>query len=181
MSTKNCSFLGLARNTLNLRRKAEAYKEGTISLEEYLLVDTMTRNEISQISNVYEAFGAVIMLAVSIAVLKGIHADASNNNWASFMLNAICAVVFLVLTIPWSVMEKRRPGQTVPTSTSLLTVGFWNVYRAGSHILRLKQTLMYFAGMSNTKASLVNIRPTQASSCWEIRSNLFFSGDDATE
>jgi hypothetical protein len=70
----------------------------------------MTRNEISQISNVYEAFGVIITLAVSISVLKGIHADASNNNWVSFMLNAICAAVFLVLTIPWSVMEKRQPG-----------------------------------------------------------------------
>jgi hypothetical protein len=145
LSTEHCSFLGLARNTPSLRRKADAYKEGTISLEEYLLVNTMTRNEISQISNVYEAFGAVITLAVSIAVLKGIHADASNNNRALFMLNAICAAVFLVLAIQWS----------VSAGTSLLTVGFSNVYRAGSHILRLKQTLTYFAGMSNTKASLV--------------------------
>lgn len=155
MSTKHCSFPGLARNTPSLRRKAEAYKEGTISLEEYLLADTMTRNEIGQISNVYEAFGAVITLAVSIAVLKGIHADASNNNRALSMLNAICTAVFLVLAIPWSVMEKRRPSQTVPAGTSLFTVGFWNVYRVGSHILRLKHTLTYFIGMSNTKVSLV--------------------------
>jgi len=51
-----------------------------------------------------------------------------------------------LLAIPLFVIEKRRPGQTLPPNMNIVSVGFWQLYRACKQIWRLKQSLLYLIG-----------------------------------
>jgi len=51
---------------------------------------------------------------------------------------------FLVIcALPWFFLEKRRPGLDLPPGTTILTVGFKQVYAAFRECVRLKQTFLY--------------------------------------
>ncbi|PSR81583.1 hypothetical protein PHLCEN_2v6349 [Hermanssonia centrifuga] len=80
-----------------------------------------------------------------VGILKGIKSDKSveNNTKAFSVLIAFAGGVWLLCALPWFFLEKRRPGLTLPPATSLLTVGFTQVYVAFRECMRLKQTFLY--------------------------------------
>lgn len=49
----------------------------------------------------------------------------------------------MLCAIPWFLIEKRRPGLSLPPGTTLLTIGFKQTYVAFRECLRLKQTFLY--------------------------------------
>lgn len=142
------SFPGLARNTTVLREKAEEYKAGKISLDAYEFFDSMKRNEISNMSSWCSGVGELPILAIGVGILYGIHANASvdNNNWGLSVVIAWASAAWLACSIPWFVLEKKRPGQDVPPGMNIVVAGLWQLGRALTQIWKLKQTLMYFIG-----------------------------------
>lgn len=54
------AFPGLARNTKDLRMKAEELNEGRISRDEYDFVDMMKRNELSNTAFYVQSVGSVL-------------------------------------------------------------------------------------------------------------------------
>lgn len=109
------SFPGLARNTPELRHKAEEYQAGEISREEYDYADTMKRSELSNVAFYIQSLGEIIILAIIVGIMFGINVNAStaNNNWGLSVLIAFASGVWLLLAIPWFLKEKRRKGQDV--------------------------------------------------------------------
>lgn len=143
------AFPGLARNTPTLREHAEKYNAGEISREEYDAVDSMKRNEICNMGLYISGMGEIPLVAIGIGILYSIHSNAStaNNNWGLSVLIGWSSSIWLVLAVPWFVLEKRRPGQPLPPGKSIITAGLWQIYRAGTQIWRLKQSLAYLVGM----------------------------------
>jgi hypothetical protein len=109
------SFPGLARNTPELRHKAEQYTAGEITRQEYDFADMMKRSELSNMAFYIQSVGEVVILAVIVGILFGLHVNAStaNNNWGLSVLIAFATGVWLLLAIPWFIKEKRRAGQQV--------------------------------------------------------------------
>ena len=92
--------------------------------------------------------GEIVILTISVAILYGIHsrASAEQNNWGLSTLIAFGSASWLILAIPWFVLEKRRPGQPVPMGKNLLTAGWWQLQRAATQIWKLKQSLAFLIG-----------------------------------
>ena len=143
------AFPSLARNTVELRVKAAEYEDGKITREEYDFADMMQRSRLSNIAFYIQSVGEIVILAVIVGVLFGVDVEAStaNNNWGLSVLIAFATGVWLLLSLGWFWFEKRRPGQSIPIGMNLISVGFWQLYRAGSQIWKLKQSLLYLIGM----------------------------------
>ena len=115
------AFPGLARNTPELRAKAEEYSAGSISRDEYDFADMMQRSRLSNMAFYIQSCGEIVILAVIVGVLFGVNVNASqaNNNWGLSVLIAFATGVWLMLAIPWFIIEKRRPGQPLPPNTNM--------------------------------------------------------------
>lgn len=142
------AFPGLARNTPELRHKAEQYEAGEIDREKYDFADMMQRNRIQNVAFIVQSAGEILILAVIVGVMWGLNVNAStaNNNWGLSVLIAFATGVWLLLAVPLFMVEKRRPGQPLPPNMNIVSVGFWQLYRALKQIWRLKQSLLYLIG-----------------------------------
>ena len=96
-----------------------------------------------------QSCGEIVILALIVGVLYGVHVTASEakNNYGLSVLIAFATGVWLLLAIPWFILEKRRPGQPLPPNMNIVMVGLWQLYRAITQIGRLKQSLIYLIGM----------------------------------
>ena len=95
-----------------------------------------------------QSLGEIVILAIIVGVLYGVNVTASqaNNNWGLSVLIAVATGVWVLLAIPWFILEKRRPGQALPPNMHIVMVGFWQLYRAFTQIWKLKQSLIYLVG-----------------------------------
>ena len=143
------SFPGLARNTASQRRKAEDLNANRISLDEYYVADSMKRNQLSNIALCLQV-GVIPICAVIIGIMYALHVDDSteNNNWGLSVLVAFASGVWLLLAMPWFVVEKRRPGQKVPPGKNIITAGFWQLSRAWIYVWKLRQSFYFLIGMT---------------------------------
>lgn len=142
------AFPGLARNLPEQREKAEAYTEGRITREDYDFSDMMQRNRIQNVAFMVQSAGEIVILAVIVGIMFGLDVDASTskNNWGLSVLIAFASGVWLLLAIPWFVLEKKRPGQPLPPNMNIVMIGLWQLWRAITQIWRLKQSLLYLIG-----------------------------------
>ncbi|KAL8628548.1 hypothetical protein Q9189_005733 [Teloschistes chrysophthalmus] len=141
-------FLVIGSYAVQLRLKAEEYTDGAITREEYDHADMMQRSRLANMAFYIQSCGEIVILAVIVGVLFGVNVRASeaNNNWGLSVLIAFATGVWLLLALPWFVLEKRRPGQPIPPNMNIVTAGFWQLYRAITQIWRLKQSLLYLIG-----------------------------------
>jgi MFS-type transporter involved in bile tolerance (Atg22 family) len=95
-----------------------------------------------------QSLGELVILAVIVGILFAVNVNAStaNNNRGLSVLIAFATGIWLLLAIPWFLKEKRRAGQEVPRNMNIITVGFWQLYRAIRQIWHLKQSLVYLIG-----------------------------------
>ncbi|KIV82100.1 hypothetical protein, variant [Exophiala sideris] len=142
------AFPGLARNEPEMRVKAEQYERGEISRDDYDFADMMQRNRIYNVAFIMQSAGEIIILAVLVGILFAldVNASAANNLWGLSVLIAYATGVWILLAIPWLILEKKRPGQMLPPGMNLVSVGFWNIWRALVQIWELKQSLLYLIG-----------------------------------
>ena len=115
------AFPGLARNTPQLREKAEAYSAGSITRDEYDFADMMQRSRLSNMAFYIQSVGEIVILALIVGVMFGVNVDAStaNNNWGLSVLIAFATGCWVLLAIPWFIIEKRRPGQPLPPGMNM--------------------------------------------------------------
>lgn len=76
----------------------------------------------------------------------GLRVDESqaNNNWGLSVLIAFASGVWLLVSLPWFVLEKRRPGQD--PGRNIIVAGLRQLYHAGTEVWKLKQSLLYLIG-----------------------------------
>ncbi|KIW15079.1 hypothetical protein PV08_07866 [Exophiala spinifera] len=142
------AFPGLARNQPIMRQKAEQYEKGEITREDYDFADMMERNKVYNVAFIMQSAGEIVILAILVGILFALDVDASaaNNLWGLSVLIAYATGVWICLAIPWFILEKRRPGQQLPPGMNVISVGFWNIWRALVQIWELKQSLIYLIG-----------------------------------
>ena len=145
------AFPGLARNTVEMRLRAEEYESGAIDRDKYDYADMMMRNRLQNVAFIMQSLGEIVILAILVGILFAcnVNASAANNLWGLSVLIAYASAVWLVLSIPWFWFEKHRPGQQLPPGMNIVSVGFWQLYRAFTQIWKLKQTLLYLIGKLN--------------------------------
>lgn len=141
------AFPGLARNTKDLRIKAEEFAEGKIDRAEYEFADMMKRNELSNVAFYTQSVFEILILAVIVGIMFALHVNdsAANNNWGLSVLIAFATGVWILCAIPWFVLEKRRPGQD-PGRSNIVVAGFKQLVYASQQIWQLRQSLAYLAG-----------------------------------
>ncbi|PTB52415.1 hypothetical protein M431DRAFT_91416 [Trichoderma harzianum CBS 226.95] len=142
------AFPSLARNTTKLKDSRLSYEAGDITLEELDRRDEMERSRLSNVSFYIQSVGEVVILAIIVGIMFGLHVDdsADNNNWGLSVLIAFATAVWLVVSIPWFFVEKSRPGMMIPPGYNIVTVGFWQLYEAITQIKQLKQSLIFLVG-----------------------------------
>ncbi|GFP57432.1 autophagy-related protein 22 [Trichoderma asperellum] len=142
------AFPSLARNTTKLKDSRLQYESGDITLEELDRRDEMERSRLSNVSFYIQSVGEVVILAIIVGIMFGVKVDDSteNNNWGLSVLIAFATAVWLVLSLPWFFVEKKRPGMQIPPGYNIVTVGFWQLYEAMTQIRQLKQSLIFLAG-----------------------------------
>ncbi len=131
-----------------MRQKAEQYENSEITREDYDFHDMMERNRIYNMAFIMQSAGEIIILVILVGILFAVHVQdsAANNLWGLSVLIAYCTGVWVVLSIPWFILEKRRPGQPLPAGMNIVSVGVWNLWRAITLIWELKQSLLYLIG-----------------------------------
>ena len=142
------AFPSLARNTPYMKDSIREYRHGEVTLAE---LDTRNELERSRLSNVafwIQSVGEVAILAIIVGIMFGLHVDdsAEKNNLGLSILIAFATGVWIILSIPWFFLEKKRPGLKIPKGFNNITIGLWQLYEAGAKIWRLKQSLIYLIG-----------------------------------
>ena len=143
----NAAFPGLARNTPELKEKADAYVAGTITRGEYDYADSLMRSKLANVAFVTQSFVEVFILAIIIGIMFGmkITDSTANNNYGLSVIIAFTSAIWLAVSIPWFILEKRRPGQD-PGKRSILVAGMWQIWHALQTVWKLKQSLTYLIG-----------------------------------
>lgn len=144
------AFPGLARNTEEIRQRADELRAGHITKDEYDAADSMKRSQLSNVAFYVQSVGEVFILAVIVGIMFALDVNASeaNNNRGLSVLIAFATAVWLVLSIPWFILEKRRPGQKLE-GKNIVLAGLSQLYRAATEIWSLRQSLFYLVGMSS--------------------------------
>ncbi|KAJ4200784.1 hypothetical protein NW759_015810 [Fusarium solani] len=142
------AFPSLARNLPQLRDAALQYESGEITQQEMDRKDEVERSRLSNVAFYIQSIGEVVILAMIVGVMFGVKVDKSvaNNNRGLSVLIAFATACWLILSIPWFILEKKRPGMKVPDHLNMVTVGFWQLWRALGQIWHLKQSLIYLVG-----------------------------------
>ncbi|KAI7339266.1 hypothetical protein KC315_g1311 [Hortaea werneckii] len=140
------AFPGLARNTRELRDKAQQFEAGVISRDDYDKEDSMKRNELSNTAFYVQSVAEIGILAAIVGVMFGVDVNASTakNNWGLSVLIAFATGIWVIVALPWFFLEKRRPGQD--PGMNIVLAGFWQLCRAIREIWQLKQSLFYLIG-----------------------------------
>ncbi|KAI0845507.1 autophagy protein [Daldinia vernicosa] len=143
----NAAFPGLARNTPEMKAKADAYVAGTATQEEYDYADSLMRSRLANVALCIQSLAEVVILAIIIGMMFGLKVTESdaNNNWGLSVIIAFGSAVWLVVSLPWFFLEKRRPGQD-PGKRSIIVAGLWQIWHAVKTIRKLKQSLIYLIG-----------------------------------
>lgn len=141
------AFPGLARSTPDMERAAAARAAGEMSQDEYDRADVMKRSQLANMAFYAQSVGEIFILAIIVGIMFGLDVNASeaNNNWGLSVLIAFASGVWLLLSLPWFILEKRRPGQD-PGGRNIITAGLWQLYHAVTQVWKLKQSLLYLIG-----------------------------------
>lgn len=137
---------GLARDAPSLRTGAS---EGApINDDDLLRKDELERSRISNMAFWWQSVGEVAMLAVVIAVLAALARGRALPDPSASLAALVAGVTacWLLLSIPWFVLEQRRPGVSVPPGQTVFGAGLRRLVDAARHMKQLRQSLIYLAG-----------------------------------
>ncbi|KAL5366568.1 autophagy-related protein 22-like protein [Aspergillus floccosus] len=141
------AFPSLARNSAEIRKKANDLTHRVISREEYDCADTMKRSQLANVSFHIQSLAEILILVVIVRIVfgVGVDADETRNNWGLSVLIAFASDVWQIVSLRWFVFEKRRSGQD-PGSRNIVMAGLSQLYFTMRQVWKLKQSLLYLVG-----------------------------------
>ncbi|KAJ5666466.1 uncharacterized protein N7477_008914 [Penicillium maclennaniae] len=147
LSYWTAAFPSLARGTDEMRDKADAYQNGIITRDDYDFADMLMRSRLANVAFYVQSVAEVFILAIIVGIMFALHVNESeaNNNWGLSVLIAFASGVWLLVSLPWFFLEKRRPGQD-PGRKSILIAGMSQLWFAMNQIWKLRQSLIYLIG-----------------------------------
>ncbi|PHH93296.1 hypothetical protein CDD83_7995 [Cordyceps sp. RAO-2017] len=142
------AFPSLARHTARLKEARLRHARGELSQPELDRRDELERSRLSNVAFWLQSVGEVLMLAVAVGLMfaLGVRRSAAANAWGLSALIAFATAAWLLLSLPWFVLERTRPGMAVPPGRSIVTAGLWQLREAVTHMLQLRQSLIYLVG-----------------------------------
>lgn len=161
LSFWQAAFPGLARNTPHIKDLSARLAHGEVDQETFEHADMMQRNRISNVSFLVQSFVEVLELAIIVGIMFAVDVNASQeaNNRGLSILIAFAGGVWILVALPWFLLEKKRPGMPLPPHTNIVTAACMQLYSAGKEIIQLKQSLLYLIGASAVRRA------------WEYRSH----------
>jgi hypothetical protein len=167
------AFPGLARNTPEMRAMAERFEAGEVTREDYDREDSLKRNELSNVAFYVQSVAELVILAVIVGIMFGLDVNASveKNNYGLSVLIAFASAVWILVAIPWFVLEKRRPGQD--PGRNIVIAGLWQLKNAMTQVWQLRQSLFYLIGESRAH----ELRPLMEIGTNERTAGYFLLGD----
>lgn len=163
------AFPSLARNSAEMRKKADELTHGVISREEYDCADTMMRSQLANIAFYIQSLAEILILAIIVGIMFGVGVNASEarNSWGLSVLIAFASGVWLIVSLPWFFLEKRRPGQD-PGSRNIIMAGLSQLYFTMRQVWKLKQSLLYLVGMTRSCLFYHLLRRLMSVSCLRV-------------
>lgn len=142
------AFPGLARDTPEVQEAEHQLATGEITNDDYLRVDMLQRNRLSNVSFYVQSVVEIVILAVILGILKAMHSDDSieQNTYSNAVLVAFSTAIWLVVAVPWFILEKNRPGEIVPPGQSVVSYGLSQLGHTFLEVIKLKQTALYMVG-----------------------------------
>ncbi|KLT41595.1 MFS general substrate transporter [Cutaneotrichosporon oleaginosum] len=156
-------FPRLARNTPKTIEARHKLDNGEIDAAAYEKIEMLERNRLSAISTAHSNWGYLFTLAINLSILIPLSKNPMSNNYALAATN----VYWIVLGVPWFVLQKSRPGPRLPRGEHWLTVGWKQIGAAIRHYKRLPYTFVYLCAFFlladglNTTTAMVGIVQNQ--------------------
>ncbi|KAI9247462.1 autophagy-related protein 22-like protein [Phascolomyces articulosus] len=125
-----------------------ARRSNHISDEDYLVIESISRNHISTISTAWSNIGFFVICILNIIVGNAL-AVRYNTSWDSLpkytnsIYSAMCGAYWLLCAIPWFFVQKKRLGPPLPKDANYFTYGWKTLGRALKEYRRLPQTFIY--------------------------------------
>ncbi|KAJ5054551.1 uncharacterized protein L3040_000822 [Drepanopeziza brunnea f. sp. 'multigermtubi'] len=164
----NAIFPKIAHDLPEVRGAREELLNGKITEDQFERTCSMSRSKIMNMSYFWNNIGFTVCTALTLATLFGIGADDSTakNNWGYSVSVAVCTGFWIILAVPWFILEQKRPGPKLPAGDNYLTFGFKQTWFTVKQLWKLKQTFFYFVafflladGLSTT-LTLISIAQT---------------------
>lgn len=139
------AFPQLARCLPEMQESQAKLISGETTAHAHNQLDSLSRNRISNISFTICSIGELVLLAIMVGILKGIHSSDSveQNTKALSITVAFSGAAWLILALPWFLTEKSRPGQPLPAGSNYVSVGFTTVWTAFKEARKLTDTMLY--------------------------------------
>ncbi|BEJ01847.1 hypothetical protein CcaverHIS631_0605290 [Cutaneotrichosporon cavernicola] len=156
-------FPRLARNTPRTKAARRQLDAAEISAAQYEIVEMLERNRLSAVSTAHSNWGYLLTLALNLSILLPLANNPMVNNYTLAATN----VYWIVLGLPWFIVQKSRPGPPLPVGEHWITVGWKQIASATNHYRRLPYTFIYLAAYFlladglNTTGTVVGIIQNQ--------------------
>ncbi|BFZ60261.1 hypothetical protein YB2330_001296 [Saitoella coloradoensis] len=139
------AFPSLVRDLPILQASRRDLATGATTPEANATLDSYHRNRLSNMSFYVCSCGELLVLAIVVGIMFACHANGTlaQNTRANAILLAFASSIWILVAIPWFILEKPRLGQRMPKHKNYFTVGFWNIGRATKSIWKLPQTALY--------------------------------------
>ena len=106
-----------------------ARRSNLISEEDYMMIESFSRNHISTVSTAWSNIGFFVISILNIIVgnaLVFLYKTSPENvpKYSNSIFSAICGIYWLLCAIPWFIVQKKRPGPPLPRNANYFTYGW---------------------------------------------------------
>ncbi|ODN80314.1 hypothetical protein L198_07814 [Cryptococcus wingfieldii CBS 7118] len=164
------AFPGLVRDMPKVIESEREVLEGRKDAEEHTKLDMLERSKLSNLSLIFSAAGATLILALGLSIPFSLIPSSSSdpsyttqNTKTYSILVGYFTAFWVICAVPWFWKEQYRPGQKVPRGVGWWTVGGRQVWEGCKCAWQLRETMLYLAAFFllndalNTSGSVIGI------------------------
>ena len=119
-------------------------RQGIRSYEEHAKLDQYERAQLYNRCNIVGSALVVGTYAISIGISQAVGFGSNSTLIHSYnVLLGYFGAITVICTVPYLILQKRRPGQQLPAGASYLTAGPKQVWSAMRHARNLKHCMLY--------------------------------------
>ncbi|ORX40325.1 autophagy-related protein 22-like protein [Kockovaella imperatae] len=165
----NGAFPGIVRDLPEMIESEQQVLLGQKTAEEHDQAIMMERSRINNRLQACSSLGVAICIGIGIGISQGIGSATPQKQYEQYAaIIGFFAAIWLLVSIPYFVCQKFRPGQKLPDGTKWYLAGPTQVWQAAKTIRYLKHTFFWIFGYFlivdcySTTGSIVNILQNNA-------------------
>ncbi|ORX40335.1 putative autophagy protein [Kockovaella imperatae] len=138
------TFPSLVRDLPTIIQSENEVRQGVKSAEEHERLDQYERAQLYNMCNITGSALVVVTYAISIGISYALGAGSDAAVIRSYnILLAYFGAITVICTLPYLLLQRRRPGQQLPAGSNILTAGPKQVWSATQHARKLKHCMLY--------------------------------------